>query len=328
MSQPLQNGRGESHLIISQYSRFLVRQILDLRAYRSKGLPLPLIADGEGADAFSVLREAVGTPTAEITVGVSDVVRLTRCELHPDHGLVAFLFRRCDPEASTPFFEVPSTRALRRSDKRPDEAVAVSAHLFVSSNALLGAHPIRYRAIREEIPSLGSSYIHSILAQIIRSYTYSYTDHHGDVHETHSIIDISGVKSERLTDALTNSSVQQVTLRRMGSIGGMDSEGLFAPREETFKLYIKASQENVPRALAKIKEFAKLHNWDDVVVRVDLPEKRSRNVALERDAEAMESLFVRAEPVDVPSGLEVCTDSVNAELLGQAAQRLKDANWN
>jgi hypothetical protein len=314
-------------LIISPHSRFFVREFVTIRPHRGHGLPLPLYDAGDKADAFSVFQKAAGSESGEVIVSSADVVRLSHCELRLDERVAIFLLRRSDPAASTPFFEVPTTKMLRKSDKRPDEALAVSAHLFVSLDPILGANPSAYRAIREEIPSLGRSYIEDVLAKIVRGFPYSYKDHHDDMHETHSILEISGVKSERLTDVLHRSSVQQVTLRRMGNIEGMDSEGLFVPREETFKLYIKASQDNIPRALAKIKEFARVHNWDDVVVRVDLPEKRSRTVALERDAAAAEALFVRAEQIDVPTALEVCTDRPNEDLLKHAVERLSDANW-
>jgi hypothetical protein len=166
------------------------------------------------------------------------------------------------------------------------------------------------------------------MQHLLRKHTYNYTDRNGEEKETHSIIEITGIKSQNLSDALKDSSIHQVVLSRMGSLGGMDSEGLICPRDETFRLYVKASPDKVSLTLAKIRSFAKANNWDDVVVRVDFPENRSRNVALDRDADAAEAFFVRAEQIVVRTPLEVCTDTINEELIDHAVQLLKDDNWN
>jgi hypothetical protein len=315
-------------VIISPLKRFFVRNLVSVRPYRKRGLPLNLLERGDEIDVMHVLKSGIAAGQAEIFLSNSDIVKMTSCAVNESKNVASFLFRRSDPGASAPFFEDPKSRALRKSNKQPDEAVAVSAHLFVSLEPLTGAALPTYRAIREEIPTLGKSYLESLMQHLLREHTYNYTDRNGEVKETHSIIEITGVKSRNLSDALKDSSIQQVVLSRMGSLGGLDSDGLICPREETFRLHVKASPDNVSLTFARIRSFAKVNNWDDVVVRVKFPENRSRNVALDRDADAAEAFFVRAEQIDVRTPLEVCTDTINEELLDHAVQLLKDDNWN
>jgi hypothetical protein len=132
-------------------------------------------------------------------------------------------FRRSDPNAATPIFENTRTNKLRRSDKRNDEAVAVSAHLLVDLTADEGPNPT-YKAVLEEVPGLGRTYVQGILAEVLRENKYNFKNRRGQDKETYTVIDLNGVKSQTIHGALeTSASVPYVMLVRPGNIEGLDS---------------------------------------------------------------------------------------------------------
>ena len=176
--------RRDSGVIVSPYSRFFVRNLVSVRPYRKRGVPLMLRSEGDEADVVHVLQRAIVKGSAEITLANSDTVRITSCVVRERERVAVILFRRSDPAASTPFFEQPTTRALRKSDKKPDEAVAVSAHLFVSLDPIPNLENPMYKAIREEIPSLGRSYIEEVMQHVLREFVYTYNDRNGEENDT------------------------------------------------------------------------------------------------------------------------------------------------
>jgi hypothetical protein len=64
----------------------------------------------------------------------------------------------------------------------------------------------------------------------------------------------------------------------------------------------------------------KKSDWKDVLVRVDMPENRSRVVSIARDADAADVLFIRSEQVEVNNELDPCTANVNEELVAKAIE--------
>ena len=127
------------------------------------------------------------------------------------------MFRRSDPRAATPIFEHSKTRKLRRSDKNAEEAVAVSAHLFVHLNKIVDAAHPSYHAILEEVPSLSRTFINNLISDVLRGTKYKFLDRHNEEKETYTLLDFHGVKSEKFGTALKQSSVPYVTLVRPGS---------------------------------------------------------------------------------------------------------------
>jgi hypothetical protein len=111
-----------------------------------------------------------------------------------------------------------------------------------------------------------------------------------------------------------------VTLVRPGSVTGLDVEGLVVPREQRMKLLIRATPEHTLGVIEKIQSWMKKHEWAKLLVEVSMPENRTRMVALAREADAADVLFVRSVPIDVPTRLEACTDVINEELVSKALE--------
>lgn len=197
-------GRG---LLLSPYSRFFLRHTLRFRTPYGHGVPLPFQANGEYLDVEWVLAEALKRNRASLVLRNKDVVRLTTLEVRPKTKLAILLFRRSDPEAATPIFEDGRTRKLPKSDKGPDEAIAVSSHLFVHLGGITDAVHPSYHAILEEVPGLSRTYIQALMGDMLRDMVYKYTDRRGEEKETHTIVDFQGLKSDKMGGALVGNSI-------------------------------------------------------------------------------------------------------------------------
>jgi hypothetical protein len=190
---------------------------------------------------------------------------------------------------------IPKHENLRRADKSADEAVAVSAHLFVHLDEIADtAHPSSH-AILEEVPGLSRTFIQYLISDVLRHEKYKFIDRHGEEKETYTLLDFHGLKSEKFGTALKQSTVPYVTLIQPGSLGGVDTEGLAVPREQRMKVILRSKPEQTLGILNRLIPWAKKSDWKDVLVRIDMPEKRSRVVSIARDADAADVLLVRSE---------------------------------
>jgi hypothetical protein len=304
-------------MLLGTHSRFFLRHELSFRPAHNRGEPLQF-QDTGALDVEDILKRGIATGRAQYVLRSQDIVRLTAMDVRPKDKLAVLLFRRSDPNAAAPIFEHRKRGTLRKVDKSADEAVAVSAHLFVNLSGVKNRANPTYRAILEEVPSLGRTYIQAVFHALLAESIYHYTDHRGDKKETHSIPKLDGVKSEKVGGALKNSHVSSVTLVRPGNVEGLDTAGLVVAREQRMKLIIRAEPEKTLGVIKKIQSWMKTHDWKDAVVEVDMPENRKRLVSIAREADAADILFVRSEPIDVGNPLDPCTDKINEELVTRA----------
>jgi hypothetical protein len=86
------------------------------------------------------------------------------------------------------------------------------------------------------------------------------------------------------------------------------------------KVILRAKPEQTLGILNRPIPWAKKSDWKDVLVRIDMPEKRSRVVSIARDADAADVLFVRSEQVEVKNDLAPCTENINEELVAKATE--------
>jgi hypothetical protein len=136
--------------------------------------------DNKKLHVREVLENAIKKNRASLVLKNKDVVRLTAMDVRPKDDIAILLFRRSDPEAATPIFEDERTRKLRKSDKKPTEAIAVSAHMFIRLGGIEDAGHPTYRAILEEVPGLSRTYVQTLLHDIVKDIRYEYTDKRGE----------------------------------------------------------------------------------------------------------------------------------------------------
>lgn len=313
-------------MLLGTHSRFFLRHELSFRPAHNRGEPLPFQDSGRTLNVEDILRKGIAAGRANFVLRNQDIVRLTAMDVRPRDKLAVLLFRRSDPNAAAPVFEHRKKGTLRKVAKEIDEAVAVSAHLFASLAGIKNRANPTYRAILEEVPGLGRTYIQAVFHTLLTENLYHYTDRRGDKKETHSIPKLDGVKSEKVGGALKTSHVSSVTLVRPGNVEGLDTAGLVVAREERMKLIIRAEPEKTLGVIKKIQNWMKTHDWKDALVEVEMPENRKRVVSIAREADAADILFIRSEPIDVGNPLDPCTDKINEELVARAkAMFAKDA---
>jgi hypothetical protein len=308
-------------MLLAPYSRFFLRHELRFRTPYGHGIPLPFLTADKKLDVHNVLQEAIKKNKANLVLRNKDIVRLTTMEVHAKEKIAALIFRRSDPAAATPIFENEKTRKLRPADKKVDEAVAVSAHLFISLDQVPDAAYPSYAAVLEEVPGLSRTYVQALLHDVLKETEYEYTDGRGKKKTTYTMVEFHGHKSEKVGGALEqDSSVPSIILVRPGNVKGLDTEGLVVAREERMKLVLRAKPEQTLKLIAKIQKWMGKTDWSRLLVEMSLPDNRKRLVALAREADASDILFVRSVPVDVKTKLEACTDVINKELLAKAQE--------
>jgi hypothetical protein len=308
-------------MLLSPLSRHFIKHELAFRPYRGNGLALPLQSENGTLDVCSVLQDALEKGKARLTIGTQDVVQLTKVEVRKKSKLAILLFRRSDPDASTPVFENRKTNKLRRPEKLAEEAIAVSAHLIVDLDPLPREYPT-YRAVLEEVPGLGRTYIQGVIHDVVREVKYSYTDHRGDEKETYTLASLQGVPSQTLHGALNKRGIPYVALIRPATLKGLDTEGLIAARDERLTLRVLAEPQDTLRILKKIKVWAK-GDWADVRVQIGLPDDRSKWVSIAREADAADVLFVASEKISLDSPVDPCTDKINEEFITKTQKMFK-----
>ncbi len=326
----LNNGgfEGESlSLLLEPNSRFFVRHELVLRPARNNGEPLSFRAPGDELDVIDVIETAVKNQTAIATIKKNDAVMITAIDVRPRDEMAVLLFRRSDPDATPPVFENRKTRKLRAVDKGPDDAEALSAHVFVHLDAKAKPHPA-HRAIFEEVPGLGRTYIQMLLHDLITDVKYLYIDGRGEKRETYTIPKFEGLPSETLGAALKGGGIEYIELVRAPQLKGLDTAGIEA-HPERMRLTVHAvSKKGVLEALERVRAWMGREHWERIRVLVRTDDDRHRVVEIARVGDAADVLFVRSERVATEKPLAQCTDVINEELAAHAKKAFaNDKNW-
>lgn len=307
-------------MIVDPRSRFLLLHDVSFRPKYGRGKALPLVSTDDELDVLTVLQRAVAADTAKRVLRNDDIVRLAKVEVLEDLGLLALLFRRSDPDASAQMYEHRRTFQLRKADKTDDDAVTMSAHFFVTLEAGdEGGHT----AALEEVAGIGRTYILQILLDALRDVTYETMDRRGNPQETQTLVEVAGIKGDRLGDAAGESRLEFIELVRPADTAGLDTEGL-TPREERMIVRIEPEAADPVGLVKRVKEWAYGRDWSKVKVKINLPEDKSRLVHIAREAEAADILFVRAKKVDLIEPMEICTDLVNLELAQKARNTIDE----
>lgn len=118
-----------------------------------------------------------------------------------------------DPRAANPSFEHSETAALRTVEKLEKEGKALTAHCSITLKEAAGK---RHRMIVEDIRGLGRTRIQELLASelraISRDFGLEYTNNSGEQIHTYIIPELQGVRSEKIKESLSRSTLSGVYL--------------------------------------------------------------------------------------------------------------------
>ena len=242
-------------MLLETNARYLVRHELKIRSFRDRGKPLSFRTLGDKIDIENILANAIADGKASFPLKNSDVISITKLDVREKDNIAILLFRRSDPDAATPVFENTKTKRLRLSDKKEDEAEAVSAHAFVNLTERETPNPT-YRTVLEEVPGIGRSFVQSALQVIVREHTYLFRNEHGETKDTHPVLWLEGIPSETIGGALSGGALEHVELVRPPKIKGLDLDTVVA-HEERMRLTVKAtSKKGILATLDRIRDWA------------------------------------------------------------------------
>ena len=304
-------------MLLDRRARFFIKLELTASPKRGVGRELQLVTDGDELDILTVLEEGIANGAASNNVRDGDVVRLTHAVQHVD-GLAVLMFRRRDANASVQFFEHAQTMAVRRSDKRANEDPAVSAHLFIDLRRR--NRNGSYRALIEEVPGLSISYIKPLLNSMLRQRPYLVADRRGVEVEATTKIELQGLPSQTIGEALEGGGIEFIELVRPPQLDGLDTAGL-TPNAERLRLGVRRGDRRNPMdVIRRVRGFADAKGWNDMRVQVVTSDDRRRLVQLTRGADAATIMFVQSELVNTREDLPSCSSAVNAELVAHASR--------
>lgn len=303
-------------MLLDKRARFLIKQDFVLRPRRGVGAALALASPDE-LDLMHVFGERVAAGTAERSLRLGDSIRLTQATQVTDKNMAVLLFRRTDANASNQHFENRRTRTLRPSDRAEDEDPAVSAHLFIDLTPRT-AEANTYRAIIEEVPGLGVSYILPLLNMIARERPYLSMDRRGREVEARTHLEMAGLPSQTIGQALHGGGIDFIELVRPPELGGLDTGGL-TPSPERLRFGVRRRDGIDPLgAITRIRNWANRQGWSDMRVQVVTGNSRRRTIEVARGQDAASILFIQSELRETRADLPVCSDTINDELVDHA----------
>jgi hypothetical protein len=311
-------------VFLEKFSRYFRRYELQFKPRHKRAAYMPLVAAPGQFSVLDALQIRVKSGKAANQQPNGDVVELMKVEHRPAQGALVLLFHRGSPGAADPTYRRKGRKGVtvRTATKKEDEEQSVSAHLIVSTVTLGDG---RFRAVLEEIPKLSMALVQSIIGQALSEYPYDYQTEKKKTEQTYCVIKAEGIKSETITGALKTGKVNFIKLVRPGPADYVDSEGLWEPMDDVMKLRVtgkinpKTWQDKIGALVGK----AKADGWEKFNLEIDLDGNRSRTVTLDREQDAKEILFVRAEEVAVKDELPVCSADFQDGLVAAGVKLLK-----
>lgn len=312
--------------MIDARTRFFRRYELRFAARAKAGYALPLVAPQGEISVLDALRVAQRKKQVEAPQANGDTVDLVRIE-DSIPGVLVLLFHRTSPTAADPAYRKLKGEeiTLRMTKKGAGEDQALSAHLVISTKRSASGG---YAAALEELPGLSLSTVSVIIKKALDTYTYPYKDKKGEEKDTYSTFKALGIKGESLTHALkNNSSINYLTLMRTTVPDAPDSDGIAEPQLEKIRYKIVGDPRDPDwmRRLMAFETKIKAEHWDDISLDISLEDERRRTVKVDRESEAAEVMFVRAEEVRLTRDLDPLTIEVVPELVDAAKKLLAKA---
>lgn len=302
-------------MFLEKFNRYVRRYDVVLGARKSSAPVLPLVANDGEYSVFDAINEKLKTGKATIKQSNGDLVELIKAEHLNQENAIVLLFHRASPDAADPTYRkrAGGRLSVRVADKEDDEEQSVSCHLVIRATPHSGNS---YFATLEEIPGLSMGVLREVLAALLQDYTYKFEKKKKE-QETYCTIRAEGMKSETVADALKTGKANFITLVRKAPAKYVDGDGLWEPMNDIMKLRVKGEiqEENWRDKIGGLLKTAKDDGWEKFNIEIALPEKRTRQVSLDRMQDAQEILFVKADNIVLANEIGVCSTDFHRELV-------------
>ncbi len=288
---------------------------------------MPLVADEGEFSVFDALNIRWAAGKAGLTMKNDDVLELVKVEHFPERQVLVLLFHRGSPDAADPMYRRPidGGYSVRQGEKEEDEVQSVSAHLVISTIAIEEG---RYDASLEEIPGINMPLVQQIIAQALNDYPYDYQvgKRKIRIEQTRCLVKAEGLKSETISSALKEGKIDFITFIKPAPAKYVDADGLWEPMNDVMRLKVKGKidADHWQDKVSALVEEAKTDGWEDFNIEIDLGNKRSKTIALDREQDAKEILFVKSEFIEVAMELLPCSVVVQDEVVDKCISLMRN----
>lgn len=314
-------------MFLEKFSRFVRLYHLVFRPAHQAAAFMPLVADEGEFSVLDALNTRWAAGKAGLTMKNDDVLELVKVEHFPERQVLVLLFHRGSPDAADPMYRRPidGGYSVRQGEKEEDEVQSVSAHLVISTIAIEEG---RYDASLEEIPGINMSLVQQIIAQALNDYPYDYQvgKRKIRIEQTRCLVKAEGLKSETIGSALKEGKIDFITFIKPAPAKYVDADGLWEPMNDVMRLKVKGKidADHWQDKVSALVEEAKADGWEDFNIEIDLGNKRSKTIALDREQDAKEILFVKSEFIEVATELLPCSVVVQDEVVDKCIALMRN----
>ena len=214
-------------------------QELELRPRRGQGAALELIGSDDLPSFLTLVDTAIGTERAVHEIREGDRIRLEKRHLPASADILTLIFSRGNINVSDPQFQNIDTNKVWSAKKTERDAAIRSCHLFIRVEKINSRQHPTYKALLEEVPGLGRTYIQSLLNSITAAYEYDYDPGHGDPKQTATQTQLLAVKNKSVGDGKDGATIDTIELVREPETDGLDPT-LIEAKPEVLPLRVKA----------------------------------------------------------------------------------------
>lgn len=275
---------------------------------RGKGARCPV------TDILRKMHRYYGTKYASLQPPAVNAIGILRiCDMQLTSDAAVFLVTFSSALASDPAFQNQASGSVRIAGRNLGEAPAVAAHVWIST------HPMQEKGFEhlmlvEKVVSLGTGRILKALNHLAEhGVPIQFPDDAGRIIVTWPEFSPHGIQSKTLGEMLDTGKLVGVDLveRDIGGVPGIDDKTATAKqRVTTFSINPNTRLE----ALAAFFGLAKNPNTE-AKVRINYGGKYETEMLDTGRGNALETLFVKCETIQLNKGIPECATTMNPEIV-------------
>lgn len=244
-----------------------------------------------------------------------------------DNKFLILFFHRCLLDDNMPMLTTDERILPKSIEKKPEEKITTSGHIIIANNNKGN----KYVAILEEIEGLPMSQLCNLINEELKNYNFRISDQNGEQIKTPYFIEATGYLSKNLETSLKEGTINQISLVKPAQLPSErvdeDINEYLNLKEEIITVQIKkrGTDPNIILKMAKkLFNIYKEDGYERLKFKLTGSNKRSTTIALTREEEAKEKLFVFSDEVDFDSALPSCTESINETIINKVIPLLEE----
>lgn len=244
-----------------------------------------------------------------------------------DNKFLILFFHRCLLDDNMPMLTTDERILPKSIEKKPEEKITTSGHIIIANNNKGN----KYVAILEEIEGLPMSQLCNLINEELKNYNFRISDQNGEQIKTPYSIEATGYLSKNLETSLKEGTINQISLVKPAQLPSErvdeDINEYLNLKEEIITVQIKkrgTDPKIILKMAKKLFNIYKEDGYERLKFKLTGSNKRSTTIALTREEEAKEKLFVFSDEVDFDSALPSCTESINETIINKVIPLLEE----